>query len=304
MIDKPEGEAGHRCGHITLIGRPNVGKSTLLNSLLRQKLSITSRKPQTTRWQLLGIKTEHDCQAIYIDTPGLQSEFNSPLHKHMHREALGSLEGVDLVIFVLEALKWPEADARILEIISGAGVPYIAVINKIDKLKSRSELLPYIAGLPANLKDHEVIPVSARTGVNLEDLERTVCRMLPVAPPLYPEDQITTRNERFFAAEFIREKLIERLGDELPYRLAVTIEQFSDKRDIIVIKGIIWVESNSQKSILVGKKGGVMKAVGEAARKDMEEMFQKKVFLRNTVKVKRNWTMHAASVEKLGHVEQ
>ena len=290
------------CGHVTILGRPNVGKSTLLNCLLDQKISITSRKPQTTRWQLLGIKTTASCQAIYIDTPGIQSEYNSPIHRHMTREAVGSLDSVDLVIFMIEAMKWSEADNQVLGLVMKAGLPVIVIINKIDKLKAKSELLPFISKISGLIPDSEIIPASAKQGINIEELEKTVYSMLPEGLPLYSEDEITTRNERFFAAEFIREKLIERLGDELPYRVTVTIEEFTDKPDIIMIKGIIWVESKSQKNILVGKNGSVMKSVGEAARKDMEKLFQKQVFLRNLVKVKKNWTTNDESLEQLGFI--
>jgi GTP-binding protein Era len=304
MLKSEAAAPAFHCGHVTIVGRPNVGKSSLLNCLLDQKLSITSRKPQTTRWHLLGIKTTENCQAVYIDTPGIQSEYNSPIHRYMNREAVGSLDNVDIAIFVLEAGKWTEEDTNVLRLLDGAGIPVIVVINKIDKLKSKTELLPFIGQLSELVKNCEIVPVSAKRGTNIEDLERTVYSLLPEGPPLYPDDQITTHSERFFAAEFIREKLIERLGDELPYRLTVTIEQFNDKTDIISIKGIIWVESKSQKAILVGKNGAVMKSVGEAARKDMEQLFQKKVYLRNLVKVKKNWTMNNESLEQLGYTGQ
>ncbi len=294
--------AGFRCGYITILGRPNAGKSTLLNYLLEQKISITSRKPQTTRWQLLGIKSGSDYQAIYIDTPGIQSEYNSPVHRHMTREAVSSLEFVDVVLFMIEAMKWTAADQRVLQLVQSAGLPTMLVINKIDKIKNRTELLPFIqklATLTAN--GFEIVPVSAKSGDNIAELEKTVLARLPERPPVYAEDQITDRNQRFFAAEFIREKLIQRLGDELPYRVTVTIEEFLEDEGLISIKGVVWVESKSQKNIIIGKGGDVMKAVGEAARKDMEQLFQKKVFLRNWVKVKKNWTMDEKSLQQLGY---
>lgn len=296
------GPAGFRCGYITLLGRPNAGKSTLLNSLLDQKISITSRKPQTTRWQLLGIKSGSNYQAIYVDTPGIQSDYDSLVHRHMTREAVSSLEFVDVVIFMIEAMRWSDADERVLQLVKATGLPTILAINKIDKVRNRAELLPFIqklADITANA--FEVIPISARTGDNIGELEKTVLSMLPEGPAAYEEDQITNRNQRFFAAEFIREKLIQRLGDELPYRVAVTIELFVEEDDLITIKGVIWVESNSQKNIIIGKKGEVMKSVGEAARKDMEQLFQKKVYLRNWVKVKKNWTMSEESLQQLGY---
>jgi len=296
------GPAGFRCGYITLLGRPNAGKSTLLNCLLDQKISITSRKPQTTRWQLLGIKSGSNYQAIYVDTPGIQSDYDSLVHRHMTREAVSSLEFVDVVIFMIEAMRWSDADERVLQLVKSTGLPTILAINKIDKVRNRADLLPFIQKIAA-ITDNafEVIPISAKTGDNIAELEKTVLSMLPEGPPAYEEDQITNRNQRFFAAEFIREKLIQRLGDELPYRVAVTIELFVEEDDLITIKGVIWVESNSQKNIIIGKNGEVMKSVGEAARKDMEQLFQKKVFLRNWVKVKKNWTMSEESLQQLGY---
>jgi len=292
---------GFRCGHITILGRPNVGKSTLLNNLLDQKLSITSRKPQTTRWQLLGIKSDDKSQAIYIDTPGIQSDYDSPVHRHMTREAVSSLDFVDLAIFVVEARKWTGADERVLRLLQEAKLPVIIVINKIDKVGLKSELLPFIEKIAGITGDNsEIIPLSARDGDNVNELEKTVYSMLPEGPPLYAEDQLTDRNERFFAAEFIREKLIQRLGDELPYRIAVTIEEFLEKEHILSIKGVIWVENKSQKNIVIGKNGEVLKSVGEAARKDMEQLFQKKIYLRNWVKVKKQWTSSQESLDQLG----
>lgn len=294
-----------RCGYITLLGRPNTGKSTLLNRVIEQKISITSRKPQTTRWQLLGIKSTSDYQAIYVDTPGIQSEHDSLVHRHMTREAVGSLEFVDVIIFMIEAMKWTPADEQVLHLIQASSLPAILAINKVDKLVKHADLLPFIGKLAAITNNRfEIVPISAKTGDNLAVLEKMVVSLLPEGPPAYEQEQITNRNQRFFAAEFIREKLINRLGDELPYRIAVTIEQFTEQPGLITIKGVIWVESASQKNILIGKNGEVMKAVGEAARKDMEELFQKKVFLRNWVKVRKNWTMDAEALLHLGYHSQ
>lgn len=291
---------GFRCGYITILGRPNTGKSTLLNRLLEQKLSITSRKPQTTRFQLLGIKSGDDYQAIYIDTPGIQSEHDSPVHRYMSQEARSSLETVDLVVFMIEAMRWREEDARILSIIRDSGLPLILVINKIDRLADRAKLLPFIERVHRETGATEIVPVSAKSGANVDELERVVYAMLPEGPPLFSADQVTDRNERFFAAEFIREKLINRLGDELPYRISVTIEEFTEEESLVTVKAVIWVESKNHKNIVIGKKGEVMKAVGEAARRDMEYMFDRKVYLETWVKVKKNWTMDESSLEKMG----
>lgn len=289
-----------RCGYITILGRPNVGKSTLLNRLLGEKISITSRKPQTTRWQLLGISSKPGCQAIYIDTPGIQSEYNSPVHRHMTREALTSLENVDIVIFMIEALKWSEADEIIFQMAKKAGRPVIVVINKIDRIKSRVELLPFINKISATTGSIEIIPVSAKKGDNINRLEQAILPLLPFAPALFPDDQISDRNEKFFAAEFIREKLIQNLGDELPYRMTVTIESFLEEENLISISALIWVESKGQKNIVIGKNGEVLKRVGEAARMDMEKLFQRKVFLTTWVRVKKNWSTNEKSLQQFG----
>ena len=304
-MQQTQDKAGFRCGYITILGRPNAGKSTLLNYLLQQKISITSRKPQTTRWQLLGIKTGVNYQAIYIDTPGIQSEYDSPVHRHMTREAVSSLEFVDVVIFMIEAMRWSDEDERVLKLVQSSGLPTILAINKVDKIKNRAELLPFIQKIAGAIENRfEIVPISAKTGDNIAELEKTVLSMLPEREAAYDEDQITDRNQRFFAAEFVREKLILRLGDELPYRVSVTIEDFQEDDTLISIKGVIWVENKNQKSIVIGKNGEVMKVVGEAARKDMEELFQKKVFLRNWVKVKKNWTTDNESLQQLGYQNQ
>jgi GTPase len=279
-----------RCGYITILGRPNVGKSTLLNHLLDQKISITSRKPQTTRCQVLGVKTEISSQAIYIDTPGLQNDYDSPVHRLMKSEAKSSLEQVDLVIFMIEAMKWSAADKDILKLVKESGLPIIIVINKVDKLEIKSDLLPFIDKISTELNDFEIIPVSAKTGDNIEALEQMVRSFLPQGPPHFSDDYITNRSKKFLAAEFVREKLINRLGDELPYRIAVTIEDFTEETGIIWIKAIVWVEGKSQKNIVIGKSGKILKLAGEAARKDMERLYDKKVYLRTWVKVMKNWS--------------
>ncbi len=292
-----------KCGYVTILGRPNVGKSTLLNQLLDQKLSIISRKPQTTRAHLLGIKNQPGCQAIYIDTPGIQSEFDSPLHRHMNAEAKNSLEGVDIILVVIEALKWSDADEVIVNMTSDYAQKKILVINKIDKCKNKTDLLPFIQQISTATGDFEIIPVSAKTGKNISTLEKRVAETLPIGPALYSEDHITNRNKKFFAAEYLREKLINRLGDEIPYRLAVTIDEFEEDNDIVKVKATIWVEGESKKNIVVGKNGINLKQAGEAARKDMEKMFDKKVYLNSWVKVKKNWTQFDSSLELFGLID-
>jgi GTP-binding protein Era len=302
IADLPDNAAADfRCGYITLIGRPNVGKSTLLNRLLGQKLSITSRKPQTTRWHLTGIDTGPDYQAIYIDTPGIQTKYGNALNRHMLREAIDTLERVDLVLFIVEAQKWTPADKYVAGLLQKARMPVLVVVNKIDKLGDRKELLPFMEMLSSTAGDHEIIPVSARSGDNLALLKDRVAANLPANPPLYPEDQLTDRNQRFLAAEFIREKLTQKLGSELPYQLAVTVDEFLEEENIMRIHATIWIQSASQKAIIVGKGGGILKSVGEQARRDMEKLFQKKVHLETWVKVKRKWTEDESALRQLGY---
>jgi GTP-binding protein Era len=289
-----------QCGYITILGRPNVGKSTLLNYLLGQKVSITSRKPQTTRSQVLGIKTELTSQAIYIDTPGIQKIYDSPVHRLMTSEAKNSLDQVDIVIFMIEALKWSDADKYIVNLIRESGLPVITAINKIDKVKKVNDLLPFIDKISVELDGFDIVPVSAKSGDNINNLEQLVLSLLPHGPAQFADDYITNRSKRFLAAEFIREKLINRLGDELPYRITVTIEEFKEDIGIIWIKAVVWVEGNSQKNIVIGKNGKILKLAGEAARKDLERLYDKKVFLRSWVKVMKNWSQSNELLAELG----
>lgn len=292
----------NKCGYVTILGRPNVGKSTLLNRLMDQKLSIISRKPQTTRVHMLGIKNQKEYQAIYIDTPGIQQEYDSPLHKHMNAEAKNSLEGVNVILFMIESLKWTKPDERIFNLISKYKQKKILLINKIDRNKTKSDLLPFLKSLSVRIGDMDILPVSAKNGTNIDTLEELVSAALPVSPALYTDEYVTNRNQKFFASEYIREKLINRLSDEIPYRLAVTIDEFEEETDIIKIKATIWVEGDGQKNIVIGKNGSILKSAGEAARKDMENLFEKKVYLNTWVKVKKNWTQIDSSLELFGLV--
>ena len=289
------------CGYITIVGRPNVGKSTLLNSLLDQKLSITSRKPQTTRWQILGIKSEKNYQAIYVDTPGLINKKHNALARHMNKEVLNSLFHVDIILFVIESLVWTKEDSLVLDLLGKQDKPVIIVINKIDKVRDKQRLLPFIEEVAAKGNFAEVIPLSALKGINIGDIKRCVLTLLPRAGAEYPEDQLTDRNERFYAAEFIREKLMRQLGDEIPYRMAVTVEKFRLVKDLIHIDAVIWVESEGQKKIVIGKDGIVLKRAGASARKDMEAMFGHRVFLQTRVKVKKKWTDDQKAVKEFGY---
>jgi GTP-binding protein Era len=299
-VSTNESKNDFRCGFASIIGRPNVGKSTLLNRFIGQKLSITSRKPQTTQRRILGIKNSIDSQLIFIDTPGMQSKYNDAINQYMHREIMTALADVNIIIFVLETLKWTEADEQILDTISAVDMPVLALINKIDKSKKPEKLLPYINDLSKRKDFVGIIPVSAKNNINIENAEKVIASHLPVGPAEYPPDQLTDRSERFMAAEFIREKLVRKLGKELPYRITVTIEKFVREEDGVTIEAIIWVESASQKSIVIGKDGHNLKVVGERARKDLQIMLDAHVLLRTWVKIKKNWSDDSNLLKQFG----
>lgn len=291
----------YQCGYVNIIGRPNVGKSTLLNSLVGQKLSITSKRPQTTRWQLLGIKTTDAYQLIFVDTPGLQNKHRTFINRHMQREIMGSLSYVDVVIFVVEALKWTEIEDQILKILSNMSYPVILVMNKIDKVKNREKLLPFIDTISGKYPFREIIPVSAIKGDNIDLIEKELVPLLPRAQAAFPEEQLTDRNERFFAAEFIREKLTRILGAELPYRISVTIDEFSEQEEVLHITASIWTETENHKKIVIGDKGKNLKLVGEQSRKEMEQMFGKKVYLKTWTKVRKKWSADEKALKQFGY---
>ena len=291
----------YRCGYVTILGRPNVGKSTLLNQILGQKISITSRKPQTTRLQLLGIKSYNNTQVIYVDTPGIQQLPTNAINRHMNREAINDIKDVDILIHMIEAMSWTDKDKHVLNLINTAEVPVILVLNKVDKIKNKQKLLPFIKKMKDQNKFKEIIPISAKTKDNISILERSIQELLPVAPQLFQDDQITNRNEQFFAAEYIREKLTRKLGDELPYHLTVTIEYFKYENELIHISALIWVSSEGQKAIVIGKNGDILKQIGEQARIDMEKLFAKKVFLQTWVKVKEKWIDNIQALKQFGY---
>jgi GTP-binding protein Era len=293
-------EEGHS-GYVALIGRPNVGKSTLLNHLLGQKLSITSRKPQTTRHRLLGIKTEGNTQIIYVDTPGLHQRQHNAMNRYLNRAATNSMEGVDVIVWLVEALQWTEEDTYVSKTLVQTEVPVILGVNKVDKVSDKTALLPYLQEVATKRDFSEIFPISAHNGQNLVELEAKIISLLPISTPLFPEDQITDRSERFLCAEIVREKLVRRLGAELPYRLTVQIEHFESRKDLTSISAMIWVERQGQKAIVIGKKGLMLKAVGEEARKDIESMLECKVFLQLWVKVKEGWCDNERALRQLGY---
>jgi len=290
-----------RFGYVTIVGRPNVGKSTLLNRIIGQKLSIISRKPQTTRSRILGIKTADNCQTVYIDTPGLQKKPGSMFNRYMNREALSSLADVDVIVHMVEAVTWTEPDEYVHQLVKQAHAPVLLAINKVDRIKNKKVILPFIKMIHEKNGYQDIIPISAHANINVDRLEECIGSRLPPGTALFPEDQITDRSERYFAAEFLREKLFQRLGDELPYNLCVTIEEFSDTPVLIKIDAVIWVEKSGQKKIVIGSDGAVLKKTGEQARHDMEKLFGKKVLLRTWVRVKKNWTNDVQALKQLGY---
>ena len=290
-----------KSGLVSIIGRSNVGKSTLLNHLIEHKVSITSRKPQTTRFRVLGIKTKGLCQAVIIDTPGYHRGQKRALNKYMNRVALSAMTGIDILLFVVEALKWKEEDQFLLQKILKGLNKVILVINKIDKLKQKDRLLPYIDQLTDKHDFMDIIPISALKGKNIKRLEKLILTNLPTAKHLYPEEQTTDMTEKFLISETIREKCIARVGQEIPYRITVTIDQFEQKDLILLISAIVYVEKKSQKGILIGLGGKNLKSIGTSSRKELERTFQKKVMLKLWVKVKKNWTDNETIMKSMGY---
>ena len=293
--------ADFRCGFAAIVGRPNVGKSTLLNRIVGQKIAITSSRPQTTRHKILGIKTLPEGQIIYVDTPGLHRGAKSAINRYMNRTARSTLSDVDVVVWVIEALHWTEGDQDMLMGLAKNAVPVILAINKVDKLQDKGALLPYLQEVAERREFAAVIPLSARGGDNVDRLEAAVLALLPHGIALFPADQVTDRTERFLAAELVREKLMRRLGDELPYAVSVQIEQFSEKNEVLHIHAAIWVEKESQKAIVIGKGGAVLKEIGRRARIAMEQAFGAKVFLKTWVRVKESWSDDERLLRQLGY---
>ncbi len=293
-----------KCGYVAIVGRPNVGKSTLLNHILGQKISITSRKPQTTRHQILGVKTVQGVQVVYVDTPGLHQGRSQALNRYMNRAATTALRDVDLVVFVVERTAWTEEDNWVLEKVSAVTCPVILVINKVDQVSDKETLLPHIKVLSEKMSFAEILPVSATQGDNLDALEQMVAARLPEGVHYFPEDQITDRSERFLAAELVREKIMRRLGDEIPYQVTVEIEEFKRDEKLLRIGALILVEREGQKKIIIGRKGEQLKAIGKDARLDMERLFDSKVMLSLWIKVKSGWSDNERALASLGYEDR
>jgi GTP-binding protein Era len=294
-----------RCGLIAIVGRPNVGKSTLLNRLLGQKVSITSRKPQTTRHRILGIDTEGDYQAIYVDTPGLHQDEKRAINRYMNRAASSSLGEVGLVLFVVEGDRWNSDDEMVLSKVKNSGLPCYLIVNKMDKVENKEGFIDHLKALAEKHQFEHVIPISAKQGKMVDDIRSLVAASLPENPFFFPEEYVTDRSSRFMAAEIIREKLMRFTGDELPYSTTVEIEQFKlAENGIYRISGLILVERETQKRMIIGKGGKHLKTIGEQARRDMENLFDNKVFLELWVKVKQGWADDERALRSLGYGDE
>ncbi|HEX2831107.1 MAG TPA: GTPase Era [Burkholderiales bacterium] len=290
---------GHRAGLVAIVGRPNVGKSTLLNHLVGQKISITSRKPQTTRHRINGILTVPAGQLVFVDTPGFQTQHRSTMNRLMNRSVRTALEEVDAVVWVIEAGRFDARDEALLKLMPEK-VPVVLAMNKIDKVKDKRTLLPFTKAMSERHPFTAIVPVSAERGQQVEDLVREIVPLLPEGERLYDEDEITTHSERFLASEIVREKLFRLLGEEVPYSTAVEVEKFETTDTLRRIHVAILVDKPNQKPIIIGKDGEKLKAVGTQARKDMEKLFGGKVFLETFVRVKSGWADDAATLKRMG----
>ena len=289
-----------RSGLVTLIGRPNVGKSSLLNGLTGRKLSIVSHKPQTTRHAIQGVLHDPDGQIVFVDTPGLHLKAKRALNRAMNDVAAGSLHDVDVVVFVVEALKWTEEDEAVLERLASLSSPVMLVVNKVDRVEDKSRLLPWIGEVSARRTFDCVVPVSALKGDNLAALKSELLKRLPEGPALYPEDMVAGYDNAFLASELVREKLTRLLHQELPYALTVSVESYTVEGRLHRISAVVWVERESQKRIVIGQGGSTLKQVGTAARRDLEKALDAKVFLQVWCRVKSNWSDDPAALRRFG----
>ncbi|MFT4906386.1 MAG: GTP-binding protein Era [Oleispira sp.] len=296
-----ENETAERSGYVAIIGRPNVGKSTLLNFILGQKLSITSRKPQTTRHKIMGIKTENDVQVVYVDTPGMHENHDKALNRYMNKAAQSAVKDVDVIVFMIDRTKWTSEDEMVLKSLQYVKCPVILAVNKVDFLADKEALLPTLQKLDAKGNFAHIVPMSAKTGHNVDRLESIITSFISQGVHLFPEDQITDRSSRFLAAELVREKIMRQLGDELPYSMTVEIEEFRYEDSLLVISAAILIDRQSQKHIIIGEKGSRLKQIGRDARLDMEEMFECKVMLNTWVKVKSGWADSERALKSLGY---
>ena len=290
------------CGFVAIVGRPNVGKSTLLNKILGQKISITSRKPQTTRHRIVGIDTEGAWQTVYVDTPGLHQEEKRAINRLMNRAAESSLGDVEMVFFVVDCERWTPDDEMVLEKVKRAGIPTVLVVNKIDRLEDRKMVLPLLQELAGRMNFKDVIPVSAKQNINVDTLKQIARESLPKGEFCFPEDYVTDRSSRFMASEIIREKLMRFMGEELPYSTTVEIERYQiQDNGTVHINALILVERDGQKKMVIGAKGEKLKTIGTEARRDLERLLESKVFLELWVKVKSGWADDERALRSLGY---
>lgn len=295
----------HHCGFVSIVGRPNVGKSTLLNHILGQKISITSRKPQTTRHQIMGVDTEENYQSIYVDTPGLHIEEKRAINRLMNRAASSSLSDVNLVLFLVDGTMWTDDDEMVLNKLKASELPTVLLVNKIDKVKDKKQLLDHLKVMSQKFNFVDIVPVSAKQGLNVDVVKKLVKKALPKDEFHFPEEYVTNRSQRFMASEIIREKLMRFTGEELPYSVTVEVERFdyNPETDGFEINGLILVERLGQKKMVIGTKGEKIKVIGREARLDMEHLFDRKVYLELWVKVKSGWADDERALRSLGYID-
>ena len=301
-VSSPENQ---HCGFIAIVGRPNVGKSTLLNKILGQKISITSRKPQTTRHRIMGVDTDGDYQAIYVDTPGLHIEEKRAINRLMNRAANSSLSDVNLVFFLVDGTHWTKDDEMVLTKLQKSNFPVVLCVNKVDNVQDRNDVMLHMAEMSKKMNFVDVVPISAKQGKNIDVLRKHVRNHLPKATHHFPEEYVTDRSQRFMASEIVREKLMRFTGEELPYSVTVEIERFdyNPETDGFHINALILVERNGQKKMVIGKGGEKIKTIGREARLDMEELFGRKVYLETWVKVKSGWADDERALRSLGYID-
>ena len=303
MSSSEKNQTLFHCGYVAIVGRPNVGKSTLLNNIVGQKLSITADKPQTTRHQILGVKSTDTSQIVYVDTPGIHTGGKKAINRYMNKAATSITKDVDVIVFIVQALKWTDEDQSVLQKLKETEVPLILALNKIDWVTDKSRLLPYLEEIQKKHTFTDIIPISAQKGTNVSELETLIEKYLPEGMPFFPDDQLTDRSVKFLTAEIIREKLVRELGEELPYQTTVEIESFKEEEKIVRIHAVVLVETKGQKSIVIGKKGERLKSMSTSARMDIEKLLESKVFLRIWVKVRKGWSDDEQALLSLGYTD-